>query len=318
MNKNMKRKIMGLRSLKTIIAVTIAYFVGYFIPNLSEAVMAAAAITAMDVSISDSFKSGFVRIFTNIIAIITSFILQSLNLGNPVGIAIGLTFIILLCNLLNVQNLIGTTSIFFVFVVDVAYTNQNLEIYALNRMIDTVLGTIIGLLVNAWIFRPRREKYLFNSYRSTYIDLRNGLKDLLEEDKSVDEFYLIDSVSLIHDNTKRLRNDTRIKMNEGINSITVSKLNNLFRTALSLIIELNELDDYPIITEKNRDELALYFKGDFKLAFDVGEPVSEFDERYNYELSKLIDTLESIEYNLHEYTTMYNRIKDRWYLERKN
>lgn len=207
--------------------------------------------------------------------------------------------------------------IFFGFVLSVPFSNQNLEAYAFNRIVDTLAGSAIGVIVNAYVFRPRQEKFLLESYRKSYIKLRNGLKDLIEEDKSVDEIGLLDDISQINDNSRKLKQDIKLKMNEKINTVTVSKLNNLFRTALSLIIELNELDESPVISEKNIDVLNEYFKGDFTNGFETGIPATDFDIRYNYELKKLVDTLESIEYNLQEYTQMYGRSKQQWYKDKK-
>lgn len=311
------KKIMGLRSFKTIVTVVIAYLIAEFIPALNPAMMSAAGITAINVSMSDSLKSSFERIATNVFAVLIAFLLQAIGQVNPFGVAIGMIIIIIFCNLLNYQNVIGSAAIFFVFVLDVPYSNQNLEIYAINRVLDTIIGSILGLLVNTYLLRPRQEKFLFTAYRTAYLRLRQGFKDLLEEDKSVDEYKLIDDISRIHEFSSKLKKDMRLKLNENVNTVTVSKLNNLFRTALSLIIELNELDEYPIITEKNNDELNLYFKGDFNSTFEIGESSNDYDRRYNYELTKLIHTLESIEYNLYEFTQMYNRAKEKWYLERK-
>lgn len=313
----MKLKIMGLRSLKTIISVLIAYIIAYFLPGLNPAMMAAAAITAINSSIFDSFKSSYDRVMLNITSVIIAFLLQALNLVNPIGVTLGMLIFVIICNMFNWQYAIGSGAIFFVFVVDAPYSNIDLEIYAFNRIMDTLIGSGLGLMINTFIFRPRQEKYLLLTYRKAYLNLRNGFKDLLEEDKSVDEFKLIDDVSKINDNSIRLKKDILLKMNENLNTVTVSKLNNLFRTALSLIIELNELDENPVISVKNNEEMNVYFKGDFSCVFNVGEVREEYDIRYNYELTKLIHTLESIEYNLYEFQKMYNRSKEKWYLERK-
>lgn len=313
----MKFKIMGLRSLKTIIAVLVSYIVSVFFTGLNPAMLSAASITAVNSSIFDSFRSSFDRVSLNIVAVIVAFLLQALDLVNPIGVTIGMIIIVLFCNFFKAQYAIGSCSIYFVFVLQVPYENQNLETYAFNRIMDTIIGSAIGLLVNTFVFRPRQEKYLLMTYRNSYLHLRSGFKDLLEEDKSVDEFKLIDDISQINHSSNKLKKDILLKMNENINTVTVSKLNNLFRTALSLIIELNELDEYPTISEKNNDILNRYFKGDFESAFKIGQPEDEYDIRYNYELTKLVHTLESIEFNLNEFQKMYNRSKEKWYLERK-
>lgn len=311
------KKIIGLRSIKTILAVFLVYLISTFLPQLNPAMMGAAAITAINSSIFDSLISSFDRVMGNVTAVIIAFILQSMEQVNEFGVTFGMFLIVSVCYFFKWQYTIGSSLIYFLFVLDVPYTNGNLEVYAFHRIMDTVIGSLMGLLVNTYVFRPRQEKVLLNSYRAGYKDLRQAFKDLLQEDKSVDEVNLIEKLSSINYISKKLRKDIRLKMNENVNTVTISKLNNLFRSAVSLIIELNDIDEKPIIKKENYDLLELYFKGDFVSAFEIGNIESNFDMRYNFEITKLIHTLESIEYNINEFTKMYNKQDNKWYLERK-
>ncbi|QZO75907.1 FUSC family protein [Helcococcus kunzii] len=315
----MKRIKIGNRSIKTVIAVFFAFVIAGIFPELSPGMMSAAAITAINISIFESFRSSFDRIMANVTAIIVAFILQLIKQVNPVGVAIGMTIIVCVCTIFNWQYSIGSAAIFFVFVLEVPYfAKQDYRLYALNRIFDTVVGTGIGLLVNAYILRPRQEKYLLSVYRSTYKDMRNEFKALLADDKTVDEFKLIDSVSKINDTYKNLRNDVKLKMNSNLNTVAVSKLNNLFRMALSLIIELNDIDEKPKLSNKNYIMLQQFFKGDLECQHQIVDDVdSEFFLRYNYEITKIIHTLESIEYNILEFTKSYEKLENVWYKENK-
>lgn len=316
----MKSFKIGNRSIKTIIAVLLAFIIAEIFPQLRPGMMAAGAITAINISIFESFKSSFNRIMANVTAIIVAFILQVIGQVNPIGVAIGMIIIVVICNIFNWQYSIGSAAIFFVFVLEVPYfAKQDYRLYALNRIFDTVVGTGIGLLVNSFILRPRQEKYLLSVYRSTYTDIRNEFKSLLADDKTVDEFKLIDSISKINDTYKNLRNDVKLKMNSNLNTVAVSKLNNLFRMALSLIIELNDIDEKPRLSHKNHELLMQYFKGDFDCNYQIIDDAdSEFFLRYNYEITKIVHTLESIEYNILEFTKSYDKLKDVWYKENKD
>ncbi len=311
------KKVIGLRSLKTILAVFLIYIIAEIFPELNPAMMGAAAITSISSSIFDSLKSSFDRVMSNIVAILVAFMLQSINQVNQYGVTLGMAVIIVICYFFNWQYTLGSAFIFFVFVLDVPYANKNLEIYALNRIIDTLIGSVIGLLINTYVLRRRQEKVLLNAYRTSYLSLRSALKNLLENDISVDEVKLIDELSQINYISKRLRKDIKLRMNENINTVTVSKLNNLFRSALSLIIELNDLDEKPIITKEIYEELLVYFKGELNTSYIIGEIENNLDRRYNFELGKLVHTFNSIEYNLYEFTKMYNEQENKWYLERK-
>lgn len=316
----MKIKRIGLRSLKTIISVTLCFIIAGVFPQLSPAMMAAAATTAINISIFDSFRSSFDRIMANITAIILAFLLQTTGQVNPIGVAVAMLILVIICNIFNWQYVIGSATIFFVFVLEVPYfTNRNFTNYAINRIFDTFIGTLVGLIVNAYVLRPRQEKYLLSSYKKAYIHIRRSFKNLMEEDKSVDEIGLIDLLTKINENYRNLRNDVKLRMNENVNTITVSKLNNLFRIAVSLIIELNDVEEMPKLTKKNEELLLCFFKGDFEKEHEVKSiQDEEYYSRYNYEVRKTVHTLESIEYNIREFSKMYEKMEKKWYLESKD
>ena len=316
----MKIKRIGLRSLKTIISVTLCFIIAGIFPQLSPGMLAAAATTAINISIFDSFRSSFDRIMANVTAILLAFLLQIMGQVNPIGVAIGMLILVIVCNIFSWQYIIGSATIFFVFVLEVPYfTDRNFTNYAINRMFDTFIGTLVGLLVNTYVLRPRQEKYLLQSYKRAYLKIRSSFKDLMEVDKSVEEIALIDLLTKINENYRHLRNDVKLKMNENINTITISKLNNLFRIAVSLIIELNDMEEIPKLTEYNKELLLRFYKGDFEREYATKLPVdSEYYSRYNYEVRKTIHTLESIEYNIREFSKMYEKLGKKWYLEGKD
>lgn len=315
----MKIKRIGLRSLKTIISVTLCFIITGIFPQLSAGMLAAAATTAINISIFDSFRSSFDRIMANVTAILLAFLLQTTGQVNPVGVAVAMLILVIVCNVFNWQYAIGSATIFFVFVLEVPYfTSRNFTNYAINRIFDTFIGTLVGLLVNTYILRPRQEKYLLQTYKTAYIQIRSAFKDLMEVDKSVEEIALIDLLTKINENYRNLRNDVKLKMNENINTITISKLNNLFRIAVSLIIELNDMEEIPKLTEENKELLLIFYKGDFEREYSSKLSIdSEYYTRYNYEVTKTVHTLESIEYNIREFSKMYEKLGKKWYLESK-
>ncbi len=315
----MRKGLIGSRSLKTVLAVTLAYFIAGIFPELSPGMMSAAAITAINISIYDSFKSSFDRIMGNLIAIFMAFLIQYTGQINPIGVAVAMTVIVLVCSIFNWQYAIGSATIFFVFVLEVPYYQEtDLYLYSLNRIFDTLIGVLIGLVINTFFLRPRQEKMLLQTYRESYILLIKSLQELIAEDKSADEQELINSIMRINQSYTRLTNDVKLRMNQNVNTVTISKLNNLFRVAISLIIDLNDVEETPILTEENQELLLKFFKGDFEYKNPEGNINSEFNQRYNYEIRKIVHTMESIEYNINEFSIRYDKLKDEWFRESKD
>lgn len=307
----MKFRKIGLRSTKTIIAVAICFGIAQIFPELGPGMMSAAAITAINVSIFNSFRSSFDRVAANLVAIFMAYLLLLSGQTNFVGAAIAMTAIVLICNIFNWQYSIGNAAIFFVFVVEVPYyASQDFSVYAANRVMDTLLGTMVGLVVNALIFRPKQEKFMLNAYRDAYVKIREDFKNLISYDIAVDEYKLIDIIHKMNETFRNLDADIKLKFNENVNTITVFKLNNLFRMAISLLIELNDIEERPVISKENEELLMFFFKGDFEHIHQICEsPSREFDVRYNYEVKKLVHTLESIEYNIGEFSNRYYKSK---------
>jgi uncharacterized membrane protein YgaE (UPF0421/DUF939 family) len=169
--QNWKKYLPGMRAVKTSIAVFLCVIVSSFSTLISPFFMALAAIITMQVSTVDSVKMGRMRILGTTIgasiglmfALIGSAkagygTLLGLNLPwhflrteNAFFCAIGVLVLIQICNRLHWNGSIQIATFVFLAIM-VNMNGQDPVVYSVTRLLDTIIGVVIGVLVNYFVF----------------------------------------------------------------------------------------------------------------------------------------------------------------------
>ncbi|MDO4774734.1 MAG: aromatic acid exporter family protein [Aerococcaceae bacterium] len=145
----------GLRTTKTVIAVgvTLTLFEWW---NRQPAMLAAlSAVYSMQQSHETSVNYGKFRIFGNTIGVVVAILIARLGLlisldpsvFRVLASMLGVLLIIVICNALNLStSIINSTATFFVVLLNTP--SMHLWDYGANRILDTIIGAIIGILIN--------------------------------------------------------------------------------------------------------------------------------------------------------------------------
>ena len=96
----MKIEKIGMRTIKTALAVSLTIFIAQVL-NLKSPFAGIAAIIAMQSSVSESFNMAKNRMLSTILGAITALLFSLIAPENPFFIAIGVIIIIYLCNIFN-------------------------------------------------------------------------------------------------------------------------------------------------------------------------------------------------------------------------
>lgn len=115
-----------------------------------------AAIFAVQSDFDKSFKFGRNRLFGNTIGVIVALLMLRIgmitwipdNVGQVLITTLGVLLIILICNLTNMSSSIFSSSAAFLVVL-LGSHGGSLFIYGVNRVLDTMIGTLIALIVNS-------------------------------------------------------------------------------------------------------------------------------------------------------------------------
>ena len=186
MKKIKKLPLPGMRNIKTAVSVLLCLVVYVLFPLLAEITnefdgkffelltfivnrqdpmfACIAAVVVMQSTVADSVSSGKSRIYGTALGAVAGLLFLLINLSVPVHllnillIAIGVVFLIYVCNLLKLQNAVSISVITFLVIL-ISIGQKSPILYAVNRLLDTGIGIVISIFVNRYLNFPfKKEK----------------------------------------------------------------------------------------------------------------------------------------------------------------
>ena len=216
----MKFKKVGMRTIKTAFAVSLTIFISNILKLKSPFFAGIAAIISMKTSVSESLTAGKSRmlgtIFGAMIAIVFSYIAPT----NVLSIGIGIIIIIYTCNLLGWTNAVQISSMVFLVIV-LNYDEGRRLNHALYRTFDTLVGLIIGTLINYIVVPPYTyyEKLLRGSIKNMHYQIKRDLEDFFWNKEKISFEKLKGFLNTAKEEYKILNKDIKLKIRKshGIN-----------------------------------------------------------------------------------------------------
>lgn len=150
-------KKVGMRNIKTAIAVFISIILSKLFKMEYPFYAAIAAIISMQSSVEESFRAGRNRMIGTLIGAVVGFICALINPGNAFVSAIGIVIVIYLCNLLKWKESSSIGGVVFLAIMLNLKGNSPLW-YSINRLFDTFLGIIVAIVVNYFIIPPQKKQ----------------------------------------------------------------------------------------------------------------------------------------------------------------
>ena len=148
----MKLQKVGMRTIKTGIAVAICAFLSkYIIENPMFA--GGGCVVSVQDTVKGSLKLGFNRVKGTLIGGIVGYLCVLISPGNPILAGLGIMASIYGCTTLNISSGIIVSSVTFLSI-HLGIITSNPAYYATHRVIDTSVGVIIGVLINYILARP--------------------------------------------------------------------------------------------------------------------------------------------------------------------
>ena len=170
----------GLRTIKTGIAVAIALSFSWYVFDIYSGMGAVAAIVAMQPTIHRSFKIFFNRVFGTILGLVCGLVVVATLGANP--LTIGLAVIVSLV----FNSMIGRTdmSTFAAFAIVLMFESPTADYvhYALTRSLLTVVGVLSAVAVNYIVFPPHYENRLMLLVKKTTQQLMEDWRSLVKDD----------------------------------------------------------------------------------------------------------------------------------------
>lgn len=185
MLKKWSRLRIGPRTLKTALAVTLSiitvYFYGSSTSNLIFATI--GALSAMEHTFKDSLRSCISQILGVIMGAAMGVLLLSFHLTPLFASGIGIIVVITFYNMLRLK--FSPTLACIVVVTICNLTDTTPFVYAFERIWDTTIGLMIGMLINLFIFPYDNSKQIRNTIYRLDKELILYLEDMFDGDEKL-------------------------------------------------------------------------------------------------------------------------------------
>lgn len=179
---NHRKFKIGWRTSKTAIAVGLTVLLFSWLDRGSGLLACLAGVYSLQADTEQSWRFGRNRIFGNTIGVFSAILILQLRVWNwlpdyfshSVGTAIGLMLVISVCNALNFNKMVFPASVAFLVVL-LGEHGDNVISYGLNRVFDTIIGSLLALIVNYVLPSPHLKQpatIVQPSTEASYFDIK--------------------------------------------------------------------------------------------------------------------------------------------------
>ncbi len=286
--RNKEIPLPGLRNIKTALSIFVLLMI-YEISGRGNVTTAiTASILCLQDSVSKSLTESRARVLSTImggvygILFVYFWIDKNVLLYN-IGIGISVVLAIYICNLLKQRDLILNTMFVLIGVALVPKDEMLPMTYAMNRIMDTLIGIFVALIVNRYFFPPNTKRLSYKRTLSTMEQLKKDSTYLKYENYKQSTWDGGDALELyIHPKNSLYEEydfKYRVSIAEAKGDLTLSLTPNYNRRTMILEGETTFIHEgYHTIKLKQFDQD--YFKGNVK-TFSKGTTVN-----FNIMLSK--------------------------------
>lgn len=173
----------GMRTLKTSLAVVIGLYISYLLDLDSAIFVSIAAVSTMKPSMSESLEDFKKRLFTCVFGVMVGYFFSKISVAEYLEPLIAGLGILLTIYILVVVKMKDMTQLSCIVFVASFCSNSDKFYYATNRIIGTVIGIIVGVLVNYFISSPNVWEDFILAARSCYRSSNLVLKQILSGEK---------------------------------------------------------------------------------------------------------------------------------------
>ena len=281
------QNIVGMRTIKTGIAVMMCCILtSFFVDNMFYC--ATACVVTMQDTIKTSYKMGWQRVFGTLIGGLVGFLLVLISPANPILCGIGIMIVIKFCEIFKLSSLVVSSVTFFSLYL--GYIDSAPLVYSIQRVIDTSVGVIMGLIVNYGVARPNYYDNTMNEFKKIRILCKEILLNIATGNKDLK----IDNI------------ENRIKISEVFYSKLIDELNyskcnfnldiidkslDICRQIYFHIKSIELLEKELFLNKDNYRKLKKLYKNE-EILLDIKENESPV---FNFHLSKIIEKTNLLE-----------------------
>lgn len=293
----MKFTKIGMRTIKTVIAVIITLGISEVFKLKSPILAGIAAIMTMEGSVSESLDTGKHRMYGTILGGAIALVIGFIAPENFLFIGLGLIIIINTCNVFKIEKSARMAMVVFLVII-LNYKDGDGFSYAINRTLDTLVGVIIGTATNYLIRPPRVDKKIKKLLDTMYVEVKELIINLIWKDSFGNLDNMKQEIIEIEENYELFREDTKLHIGISENMVDYKNPFDSFEQIWNHLSVINSIKENPRIDEKNQSLLEEYFQKEIPEQ-EVGE-LDDLDLIYNFHLNKILVKFQSIERRLYK------------------
>lgn len=278
------RMIIGMRTIKTAIAVTLSVTLAYMFKLDSPFFAAIASIIAMQGNLVDSFRMGRDRILGTILGATIGLLGSLVSPGNPVLLGIGIIIVIYVSNKLKWNKSVTIACVVFISIM-LNLEEGNRLYYSLNRVLDTLVGIVVAVAVNFIISPPYSKTKVFETSEELIKECRKAIKILALKDCNLHLKEIASKLETLNKEYPIFKREVEIPLYKSNIDINLDEAMNLAKNLYRNIDVLVEMGHGYSINEENAKSLNKAYN----LEIIPTEHLTSNDIVYNYHLKSSLD-----------------------------
>lgn len=277
-----------MRAIKTGIGVALAIWIGEMLHLTTPMYAGFAAVVSIQSTVYDSWLTGFYRLLSTFIGAIIAVLFHQLGFRNPVAIAIGIILLIYICVNLKLTKSIVLSCM--IFIVVILYDDSTgLLLYTYNRLLDTSVGLIIGIMINSLISPPDIKQDILKDYEVALSDILKRFRIVLESSKRIDMEQIMLDVNKINSDYELMRKEESLAFKKEAAMQTIVDINRYFTRIYSLLNGLSAVSERPVLREKTKQQINELYQE--PLDYEESPSTDDYRIVYNYYVKKIVDLI---------------------------
>lgn len=288
----MKRHKLGMRTVKTALAVSITMVIANLMSLTNPFFAAIAAILCMESSVSESFSAAKDRMLGTIIGAFIAILFVQLLPINFITMGLGVLTVIYFTNIITLQNTIKISTIVFIAILLRDETINSFS-YALYRTFDTFIGLFVGTVVNYFVLPHKVGDRIHDSLEMLYQASKSLLRDIIWR-KEVNDLHLL-ATELVHieDQHKILKKELKLNVYEESQAKNYLESFQRFDLLYNHLSILASLENTHTLTAENRKALVKFFEDCPPIGKE--KEGTTLNIVFNYHLEEALKELKAIE-----------------------
>ena len=284
----MKVKKIGMRTIKTVIAVTLSIAIGQMLNLRSPFFAGIAAIMAMQTSVSESLSKGRDRMYGTVLGALIALIFSIIAPENTLFIGLGTLIIIYVSNVVGWTKSVQMSMVVFLSII-LNQQDGGRVAYAFHRILDTFVGLIIGTAINYFIVPPKIEGKIEDLFTNMYLQTMNMLQSIVWKEEQVCLIGLKDDLKATEENYNIYKQDIKFDFKKKDTSFDTESIFDLFEKIYNHLSIICKIEKIPYIDEINKEHLQKLFNKEIPKQDEID--MDNMDVIYNYHLKNILTKL---------------------------